>query len=151
MTGSTRSRATRFTFAIVGVLVLYVVGVIVRHQLGIRVIISNESGEALRQVSVKIESIGDRGKRSNLYYLAPGGRVRVYAQPVTESRINLEFMDARNKLHTETLGTLRLGIAELQRQQFYPETRSTLYLTLHVGRVGSTSYDTFLTRHSASA
>ena len=121
MTGSTRSRATRFTFAIVGVLVLYVVGVIVRHQLGIRVIISNESGEALRQVSVKVESIGDRGKRSNLYYLAPGGRVRVYAQPVTESHINLEFMDARNKLHTETVvGYVEAGYCGIAKATILP-------------------------------
>ena len=59
MTGLTRSRATRLTLAVVGLFVLYVVGVIVRRQFGVRVIVSNESGEALRQVSVKVESIGD--------------------------------------------------------------------------------------------
>ena len=122
MTGSTRSRATRFTLAVVGVLVLYVVGVIVRHQLGIRVIISNESGEAIRQVSVKVESIGGRGKRSNLYYLASGGRVRVYAQPVTESHINLEFMDARNKPHTETIvGYLETGYCGIAKTTILPK------------------------------
>ena len=121
MTGSTRSLTTRLTLAVVGLFVFYVVGVIARHQLGVRVIVSNESGEALRQVSVKVESIGDRGKRSNLYYLAPGGRVRVYAQPVTESRINLEFMDARNKLHTETVvGYVEAGYCGIAKATILP-------------------------------
>ena len=121
MTGLIRSRATRLTLAVVGLFVLYVVGVIVRRQFGVRVIVSNESGEALRQVSVKVESIGDRGKRSNLYYLAPGGRVRLYAQPITESHINLEFMDARNKLHTETVvGYVEAGYCGIAKATILP-------------------------------
>ena len=121
MTGSTRSLTTRLTLAVVGLFVFYVVGVIARHQLGVRVIVSNESGEALRQVSVKVESIGDRGKRSNLYYLAPGGRVRVYAQPVTESHINLEFMDARSKLHTErVVGYVEAGYCGIAKATILP-------------------------------
>ena len=121
MTGSIRSRATRFTLAVVGVLVLYVVGVIVRHQLGVRVIISNESGEALRQVSVKVESIGDRGKRSDRYNLASRSHMRVYAQPVTESHINLEFMDAREKLHTETVvGYVEAGYCGIAKATILP-------------------------------
>ena len=121
MTGSTRSRTTHLTLAVVGLFAFYVVGVIVRRQFGVRVIVSNESGEALRQVSVKVESIGDRGKRSNLYYLAPGGRARVYAQPVTESHINLEFMDARNKLHTETVvGYVEAGYCGIAKATILP-------------------------------
>jgi len=103
MTGLFRSRTTRLALLIGGLLLFYAMGVIVRQQYGIGVVVRNESGETLRQVSLKVESIGDRGKRYNLRDLAPGRHVRVYTQPVTESHINLEFMDARNKLHTETV------------------------------------------------
>jgi hypothetical protein len=108
MTNLFRSRTTRLALPIVGLLLFYVTGVIVRQQYGIGVVVRNESGETLRQVSLKVESIGDRGKRYNLRDLLSGGHVRVYAQPVTESHINLEFMDVRSKLHTETV----VGYAE---------------------------------------
>ena len=108
MTNLFRSRTTRLAILIGRLLLLYVVGVIVRQQYGIGVVVRNESGETLRQVSLKVESIGDRGKRYNLLDLTSGGHARVYAQPVTESHINLEFMDVRSKLHTETV----VGYAE---------------------------------------
>jgi hypothetical protein len=97
-----RTRTSRFVLAGIGVCLLYLVGVVLRQQYGIGIVVSNESGETLRQVCVKVESLGDRGKRHNLGALAPGDRVHVYVQPVTESHINLEFMDARNNLHVET-------------------------------------------------
>ncbi len=108
MTDSTRSRTTHLTLAVVGLFAFYVVGVIVRQRYGISIAIRNESGETLRQVSVKVESIGDRGKRYNLPDLASGGRAHIYVSPVTESHINLEFTDARGKLHVETV----VGYAE---------------------------------------
>ena len=110
MTSASGSHTTRLALAALGLVVLYVVGVIVRHQFGVLVIVVNESGEAPQQVSVKAEGTGERDTRSDLYYLAPGGRARVYARPATESHISLEFMDARNKLHTQTvLGYVEAG------------------------------------------
>ncbi len=108
MTDSTRSRTTHLTLAVVGLFAFYVVGVIVRQRYGISIAIRNESGETLRQVSVKVESIGDRGTRYQLPDLTQGGRVRVYAQPVSESHIGLEFVDAANTRHAETV----VGYAE---------------------------------------
>jgi hypothetical protein len=121
MTNPFRSRTTRLAILIGGLLLLYVVGVIVRKQYGIGVVVRNESGETLRQVSLKVESIGDRGKRYNLRDLTSGGYVRVYAQPVTESHINLEFMDARNKLHTETVvGYVEAGYCGIANATILP-------------------------------
>jgi hypothetical protein len=102
MTNPSRSRTTRLVLLIVGLLLFYVMGVIVRQQYGIAIAVRNESGEELRQVSLRIESIGDRGKRYDLPDLASGDRARIYVSPVTESHINLEFTDARGKLHVET-------------------------------------------------
>jgi len=108
MTNLFRSRATRAVLIAVGISVLYLMGVLVRQRRGIAVLVRNESGETLRQVSVKIESLGQRGKNRDLPDLAAGARVRVYVQPVTESHINLEFSDARGKKHVETV----VGYAE---------------------------------------
>ena len=108
MTAFFRSRATRPILIVVGILLLYVVGVLVRQQRGIAVLIRNDSGETLRQVSVTIESLGNRGKSRDLRNLAAGARVRVYVQPMTESHINLEFSDAQGKKHVETV----VGYAE---------------------------------------
>jgi hypothetical protein len=109
---------------LVGLFLFYVMGVLVRRERGIGVVIRNESGETLRQVSVKVESIDDRVKRSDLYYLAPGGHVRVYTQPVTESHINLEFIDARNKLHSETIvGYVEAGYCGTAKATILPGDR----------------------------
>jgi len=83
-------------------------GVIVHQQYGIAIAVRDESGEALQQVSLRIESIEDRGKRYNLPDLASGDRARIYVSAVTKSHINLEFTDARGKRHVETL----VGYAE---------------------------------------
>jgi hypothetical protein len=90
------------------VLFFYFVGVLVRQHYGIAVTIHNESGETLRRVSVKVESIRNRGEKRNLPDVRPGRRLSVNLQPVTESHITLRFVDARDRMHTETI----LGYAE---------------------------------------
>jgi hypothetical protein len=103
MTNSSRSRTTHIVLIAIGISVLYVIGVLVRQQRGIAVLIRNDSGETLRQVSVKVESIGNRGKNHDLPDLAVGARVRIYVRPLTESHVNLEFSDARGEKHVETV------------------------------------------------
>ena len=121
MTGSIRPRTTRLTFAVVSLLVFYVVGVIVRNQFGVRVIVSNESGEALRQVSLKVET---RGKRYSLPDFAAGQHRRVFVEPVGESHINLEFLDARNKVHSElVVGYVETGYCGTAKAVILPEGR----------------------------
>ena len=108
MTNLFRSRATRLILIAGGISALYVIGVLVRQQRGIAVLVRNDSGETLRQVRVTVESLGNRGKSRDLLNLAAGARVRVYVQPVTESHVNLEFSDAKDKRHVETV----VGYAE---------------------------------------
>ena len=108
MTNLFRSRTSRLISIAVGILLLYVAGVLVRQQRGIGVLIRNDSGETMRQVSVKVESFGNRGKARDLPDMEAGARARVYVQPVTESHINVEFLDARGKKHVETV----VGYAE---------------------------------------
>ncbi|MFB3920372.1 MAG: hypothetical protein ACE145_01545 [Terriglobia bacterium] len=81
-------------------ILVYVAGVITRHQYGIAVDVRNESSTILRGFSVKVES---RGKRYPLPDLEPGKITRVYVDPVTESSINLEFTDAQNEHHSDVL------------------------------------------------
>src|SRR6266481_784034 len=87
----------------VGLFFFYVLGVVVRRGYGIGVVVHNASQETLRQVSIKIESIGDRGGRYDLPDLRPGDRSRVFVRPVTESHINLEFTDSNDRQHVETV------------------------------------------------
>jgi len=108
MTNFFRSRAIRPILIVVGVFLLYAIGVLVHQQRGIVLLFQNESGETIRQVSVRVESLGNRGKSRDLPNLAAGARVRVYVQPLTESHVNLEFLDAQGKKHFETV----VGYAE---------------------------------------
>ena len=86
-------------------LLLYIAGIAVRSRFGIRVVISNLSGETLRNVVVKVE---ERGNRYGFADLEPGDRKRIWVQPVTECHIKVEFVDAKNKPHGETI----VGYAE---------------------------------------
>jgi hypothetical protein len=97
-----RSGALRFLLIAVGALLVYALGIFVRHRYGIRVEIRNESGEMVRQVSVKVEGVGGRGTSYALRDLAPTARARVYVQPLTESDISFTFADAKGNVHVNT-------------------------------------------------
>jgi hypothetical protein len=84
----------------VGLLLFYAGGVIVRQQYGIGVVIRNKSGEMLKQISVKVES---RGNQYNLPDLEPNQHGRVFVQPVGKSNINVQFTDATGKPHVEVV------------------------------------------------
>jgi hypothetical protein len=99
----TQSRTSRFLLIVIGLFLLYATGIFVRERYGVGVVIRNDSEETLRQVSVKVESLGDRGQRHSLPDLAPGDWQRVFVQAVTESHIKLESTDSRGKLHVETV------------------------------------------------
>ena len=100
MTNSHRSKKTKVGLAVIGLVLLYVAGVIVRQQYGIGVAVRNQSGETLRQVGVKFDS---RGKTYSMPDLAPNERRRVFVQPVGESSIEAEFTDASGKPHVEVV------------------------------------------------
>ena len=100
MTNSLRSKKTKVGLAVLGLVLLYVAGVIVRQQYGIGVVVRNQSGETLKQVGVKFDS---RGKTYSMPDLAPNERRRVFVQPVGESSIEVEFTDASGKPHVEVV------------------------------------------------
>jgi hypothetical protein len=93
---------------ILGVLCFYIAGVVVRSHYGVCVTVQNGSQETLRLVSIRVESLGDNGSRYTVPDLRPGDRRRVFAIPLTESRINLEFTNADSVRHSEIV----LGYAE---------------------------------------
>ena len=92
-----QSRAVQILLASLGLLILYVAGVGVRGKYGIRVSVRNNSRETLRNLSAKVEY---KGIRYPMPDLAPGHRATVFAQPVGESHINVEFTDAKSVKHT---------------------------------------------------
>ena len=82
---------------------LYSIGLLVRRNYGISVVVHNTSQETVSQVSVKVESLGNRGGRYELPDLRPGDQKRIFVRPVTESHINLEFTDFNKKHYSETV------------------------------------------------
>jgi hypothetical protein len=100
MFGFFRSRSAKVLLAVVGLSMLYAVGVIVRQHSGVRVIISNESNEPVRELSVAVESQGDG---HNLQDLAPGDHERVFVKTVGNSGIVLEFAEGGQQSRTVTV------------------------------------------------
>jgi hypothetical protein len=84
---------------LVGVLLLYVIGVFVRGHYGISVSVRNSSGQMLRQVHIQVPA---RGTEYDLGQLATGARVRIFVQPRAESHIALALVDASGP-HVETI------------------------------------------------
>jgi hypothetical protein len=124
MKNSLRSRTIRSVLVVVGLFLFYVLGVIVRQQYGIGVVIRNESGETLRQVGVKVET---KGKRYGLPDLAPGDRRRVFVQPVGESSIDIQFIDAGGKPHVELMvGYVESGYCGNAKATILPGGRTKL-------------------------
>jgi hypothetical protein len=99
-----RSRIFRVAVTAVALLVFYIAGIIAREHRGIRINIRNQSGEALRQISLSVE----RGGTYRLTDLAPGEHNHTFVKPVEESSVDLRFTDAIDRSHVETV----VGYAE---------------------------------------
>lgn len=100
-----RKRALLIVLLVAGMLVFYIAGVFLRGRYGIRIVVSNQSGGILRDVSLKVENTGPRYE---LGEFGPGARKHIFVQPKTESHINLEFLDPAGQSHAE----LVVGYAE---------------------------------------
>src|SRR5438874_169234 len=98
-----RSHAIRVVLGFIAILLLYSIGLLVRRNYGISIVLHNASEETVSQVSVKVEILGNRGGRYELPDLRPGDQKRIFVRPVTESHINLEFTDFNKKRHSETV------------------------------------------------
>ncbi len=90
---------------VLGLFVLYVLGISVRQHAGIRVDIRNLSGKELRDVSVKVE---DRGNHYRVADLGPGDKEHVFVEPITESHIAVEFLRANGGRQSKVV----IGYAE---------------------------------------
>jgi hypothetical protein len=84
----------------IGLVVLYVLGVVVRGEYGIAIVVHNATNEPLRQLEIKVES---RGELHDLGNVGAGRHARVFVRPVTESHITLEYTDNAGMPHTETV------------------------------------------------
>jgi len=85
-----RSRPARLLLAVVGLTVLYAIGVIVRRHSGVCVTIRNESSEPVRQLSVAVENQGDA---HSLGDIKPGDHERVFVKTAEGSRIVVGFTE----------------------------------------------------------
>jgi hypothetical protein len=92
-------RVTWFSFILVAGTLLYALGVFVRGQYGIRVSVSNMSGQSLHEVKLNLEP---RGETRDLGNLGNGQGARVFVRPRTESHVSLTFRSA-NETHVETV------------------------------------------------
>ncbi len=95
-----RTRKARIWLTVLGAFLFYLMGVVVRSKYGLHVVVRNESGEVLHEVSLKVEY---RGKLYELPNLAPGERAGAFVNPVGKSHVNLGFTDPRNVRHVETV------------------------------------------------
>ena len=77
----------------------YLSGIVTRQHFGVRVEVRNESGHALRQITVKLE----RGKEYILGEMPVGSRKAVYVEPAGGDSIRLEVVDSSNLKHTDVI------------------------------------------------
>jgi hypothetical protein len=93
-----QSRPAKLLVVVVGLIVFYVVGVIVRQHSGVCVTIRNESTEPVRALSAGVENQGDA---RNVPDLKPGDRERVFVKTPEGSRIVVGFTeDGRSRTVT---------------------------------------------------
>ena len=91
------SSAARAIAAAIGLLLFYFLGVIVRQHSGVHIIIRNESGEPVRQLSVGVENSSDR---RTLQDLKPGDHESVFVKTVEQSSVVVGFEVAGQRPHT---------------------------------------------------
>ncbi len=92
--------AVRIFLTLGALLLLYIVGVVVRGQYGVRIVITNQSAEILRHAALKKQTPGPRYDPGDI---GVGQRKRVFVQPKTEAHIEVLFEDAAGRQHSEVV------------------------------------------------
>lgn len=116
-----RLRAIRLLILAATVLLVYVAGLGVRRQYGIRVVVRNLTTTALRDVRINVES---RGKRHMLGDIPAGNQRSIFVQPITESRIDLGFADPNGVNRVVTIvGYVEQGYCGDAAVTIYPDNR----------------------------
>lgn len=85
---------------VVGLILFYFIGVVVRQHSGIRVVIQNESGEPVEKLSVGVEH---SDYRHDLENLMPGDLEQVFVKTGEQSRVVVEFVEAGHGPRTITV------------------------------------------------
>lgn len=117
-----RSRVTWFSFVLVAGILLYALGVFVRGRYGIRVSVSNMSGQSLHEVKLNLEP---RGESRDLGDLGNGEGARVFMRPRTESHVSLTFKSA-NEARVETVvGYVESGYCGSAEVEVLPHEKVT--------------------------
>jgi hypothetical protein len=114
----------RLFSAVVGLLLLYVIGVFVRGHYGIAVSIRNNSGRSLQEVHVQVLP---RGKEYILGQVGDRERVQIFVQTKIESHVAVMFTDAAGT-HVETVvGYFESGYCGKAEIKIFPagKVRST--------------------------
>jgi hypothetical protein len=92
-----QSRVARALAVAIGLVLFYFLGVIVRQHSGVHIIIRNESGEPVRQLSVGVESSADQ---RTLRDLMPGDHESAFVKTVAPSSIVVGFEVAGQRPHS---------------------------------------------------
>ena len=85
---------------------IYLSGLFIREQYGIRVTVLNESASVLHKVALLVK---EGGETQQLNDLAPDGRDRVYFLPKSDSHIDLTFSDGRKTTVKTVIGYVEYG------------------------------------------
>ena len=116
-----RSRVVRIVLCVIGLVSFYAVGLFVREQCGIAIIIHNASGKSLRQMKVRVEPTG---RVISVGDLANEKGTRVFVRPQTESHISLEYLDASGQPHADSVvGYVEAGYCGKAEVTVLPDDR----------------------------
>ena len=77
----------------------YLSGIVTRQHFGVRVEVRNNSGDALRQVTVKLE----HSKEYRLGEMAVRSRKTIYVEPAGGDSIRLEVVNSSDVKHTDLI------------------------------------------------
>lgn len=90
----------RLYWTLLGILLVYIMGIFVRHSRGTRWEISNKSGVALHDASLGF--VGWKYQQEiPLHELAPGQVKRFFFRPCVKSSYSFRFSDPRGERHTQ--------------------------------------------------
>ena len=85
-----RTLKTRVLLILVGILLLYVLGVFVRERYGVRVVVRNDSAGLVQKVSVKFDG-WEYHYQQVVPDVVPGQRISLFVNPRRKSYVTMEF------------------------------------------------------------
>jgi hypothetical protein len=90
-----RKLKTRLLLILVGILLLYVLGIFVRQRYGVSVVVRNEGAGLVQKVGMKFDGWEYHYKQA-VPDLLPGQRFRLFVNPRQKSYVTMEFTGPDN-------------------------------------------------------